>query len=388
MKSFVKILFAGILTGGLLLAGFVGFRYLNCDDSIFKKTGSQSEPTGMPQPTVSIQKIITDTSNTDVSGVVNSVMPALVSIQVTVKTTVTDIFGFSHQETGAASGSGVIVAQNGSEILIATNNHVVEDATDVKVSFVDGTTATAEVKGTEPENDLAVVSVKLKNITAVTAQEIRIATLGSSEDLVPGQMVIAIGNALGYGQSVTVGYISALNREVTIDNYTYHLIQTDVAINPGNSGGALLNSRGEVIGINNAKLSEVKVEGICYAIPISTAIPVIEELMSYVQLDDSESAGLGIKGQVVQENQSSIIGMPQGIYVTSVVKDSAADKAGIKKGMIITKVNGKNVATQSQFEKVMAGIPADSEGTVTVYVLRKGVYEEETINIVFGHKSK
>ncbi len=387
MKSFAKALVAGIISGILLLGGVVGFKYLDWDECIFKKNAQEPQPSQSPSPTIPIQKIINDSSNTDVSGVVNSVMPALVSIQVTVKTTVNDIFGFPHSETGSASGSGVIVAQNGAEILIATNNHVVEDATDVKVVFVDGSTASAEIKGTEPENDLAVVSVKLSNITAVTAGEIRIATLGSSDDLLIGQRVIAIGNALGYGQSVTVGYISALNREVTIDKYTYKLIQTDVSINPGNSGGALLNSRGEVIGINNAKLSDTSVEGICYAIPISTAIPVIEELMNYVQLDDSKRAGLGIKGQVVQDSQSSIMNMPQGIYVTEVIKDSAADRAGIKKGMIITKVNGKSVTTQSQFEKVMAAIPADSEGTITVFVLRKGIYQEETIDIIFGHKN-
>ncbi len=388
MKSFAKILISGILTGVLLIAGVAGYRYYNSDDCFLRKLWMEEQPTPTEVPTVNIQKVITDTSNTDVSGAVNSVMPALVSIQVEVKTTTTDIFGFSHTENATASGSGVIVAQNGSEILIATNNHVVDGAVDVKVAFVDGSVARADVKGTEPEKDLAVIAVKLANITAITAENIRIATLGSSDDLMPGQMVIAIGNALGYGQSVTVGCISALNREVTIDKYTYNLIQTDVAINPGNSGGALLNARGEVIGINNAKLSDTQVEGICYAIPISSAIPVIEELMNYVQLDDSERAGLGIQGQVVQESQSSLMSMPQGIYVTGVVKNSAADKAGIKKGMIITKVNGKSVTTQSQFEKVMASIPAGSEGTVTVHVLKKGVYQEETLAIVFGHISE
>lgn len=327
------------------------------------------------------------TNRKDVSGVVDSVMPALVSIQGQFKQETYDFFGRAYEREVTGSGSGIIMAQNGDELLITTNYHVVEDAVALKVVFIDGTTEEAVIKGTEQGDDLAVIAVSMKNLPESTLSTIRIATLGDSEGLQLGEMVIAIGNALGYGQSITVGYISALNRDLTMNDGTeLTLIQTDVAINPGNSGGALLNSKGEVIGINNAKISDTKVEGVCYAIPISSAIPVINDLINRELLDKEEMAYLGIQGQAVTESDAKALNMPVGIYIRGVEEGSPAELAGIRVGCIITKINDRTIKTYDDLTKVLSYTRGGSEGTVTVRFMKEGTYVEEVYQITFGYQ--
>ncbi len=241
------------------------------------------------------------------------------------------------------------MSQDADNLYIATNNHVVEGADSLTVAFSDNTTVSAEIKGTDPSTDLAVIRVALSSIDSDTLNTIKVATLGNSDDLKAGQAAIAIGNALGYGQSVTTGVISALNREVTVSdsnsntNYTAELIQTSAAINPGNSGGALLNAAGEVIGINSVKYADTSVEGIGYAIPISTAMPIIEDLITKEKVDEADSAYLGIGGVDVTSDVAKTYNMPTGVYVTQVKENSAAEQAGIQKGDIITAFDGKDV---------------------------------------------
>ncbi|MGN0506512.1 MAG: S1C family serine protease [Lachnospiraceae bacterium] len=333
--------------------------------------------------------VTADTSKQDVSGVVNKVMPALVSVQCRFKNITYDFFGRAYESESAGSGSGILMAQNNEELLIVTNHHVVADAASVEVMFIDETTAKAEVRGSEASEDLAVISVKLKDLKKETLQTIRIASLGSSDDLKLGQMVIAIGNALGYGQSTTVGYISAMDREVTFDDGTsMQLIQTDVAINPGNSGGALLNARGEVIGINNSKLVDSSVEGVCYAIPISKAVPIINELLNRETLADNEKAYMGISGQNVTKANAEALNMPVGIYIKEVEKGSPAEAAGLTVGNILTAVNGKTVEEMADLSRILSYTRGGSTGTLTIQVMRDGAYVEEELDITFGYQKK
>ena len=284
----------------------------------------------------------------DVSGIVEKVMPSIVSITET--SMQKSIFG-EYPSEGA--GSGFIVKQDDKELLIVTNNHVVSGAESITVKFIDDTTAKATVKGTDSTADLAVITVKLSDLKEETKGKIKIATLGHSDDVKVGQMAIAIGNALGYGQSVTVGYISAKDREVEVGDENGSgsnkmvLLQTDAAINPGNSGGALLDVNGNVIGINSVKYADTKVEGIGYAIPMSDAIPIINELMKRQVLSDSEKGYLGITGKTISDSVSEAYGIPVGVYVSEVSDSGAAKAAGIKKGDVITKINDAKVSTLS-----------------------------------------
>ncbi len=334
------------------------------------------------------EKDISDTSVYNVSGAAECAMPALVSVGVTTVSYSYDFFGREYSYENSGNASGIISAQNYDELLIVTNNHVVEGVTKVNVTFIDGTTVDAAVRSTEESEDLAVISVKLSKIPTETLAKIRIATFGDSDELVPGERVIAIGNALGYGQSVTVGYVSALGREVKMDDFTLKLIQTDVAINPGNSGGALLNSRGEVVGINNVKIASTAVEGVCYAIPVTTALPIIEELMVRVDLPKEEQASLGFKGEVISAESARYYNMPRGIYIKEVKSDSPAEKAGLKTGYIITAINGRPVYSKERFEKIMAYTHGGSEGTVTVKKPVEGEYVEETYNVTFAFRDE
>ncbi|MFR3344938.1 MAG: S1C family serine protease [Anaerobutyricum sp.] len=235
--------------------------------------------------------------------------------------------------------------------MIATNNHVVSDATSLTVGFVDDTTAKATVVGTDSSADLAVISVKIKDIKDATASKIKVATLGSSDDLKVGEEVVAIGNALGYGQSVTTGVVSAKNREVSLTDGTMNLLQTDAAINPGNSGGVLINMDGQVVGINNAKLEDTSVEGMGYAIPITTAKTILTDLMNAGSVSTKDAAFLGVVGRDINESYSSALGIPSGIYVSQVVSGSPAEKAGISAGDVIVKFEGNNVSTMSGLKK-------------------------------------
>ena len=324
----------------------------------------------------------------DVSAVVRNVMPAVVAINCRGVAVQYDFFGRSYESETSGSGSGIIVSQNDDELLLVTNHHVVDGMTEIEVVFADDSKAPAKVKGTQSQDDLAIISVQMKDLSAETLQNIRVARIGDSNAVEPGDMAIAIGNALGYGQSVTVGYISAVNREVTIDGVTMTLLQTDAAINPGNSGGALLNIKGELIGINNAKLVSSSIEGIGYAIPISHALPIMNELVNREELEVTQRAYLGIQGQEVTKELSNALNLPVGIYINSVEKDSPVEKAGIKPYSVITAVNGKRVTTMDELRSILAYTKGGSNGTITVQELINGAYTEKTYDITFGYQSK
>lgn len=331
---------------------------------------------------------------TDVSGVVSNVMPSIVSITNMSQEQVQNLFGQSGTYQNESAGSGIIVAEDESNLYIATNNHVVEDSKTLTVQFSDDTTAKAVVKGTDVKRDLAVVEVPIKSLQNSTISAIKVATLGDSNKLEVGQNDIAIGNALGYGQSVTVGVISALNREVSIqdetsgETITNSLIQTDAAINPGNSGGALLSMNGEVIGINSSKYSDTSVEGMGFAIPISTAEPIIQSIISGTKSVSpaTGNASLGVYGVDVNDSVSNTYKMPKGVYIEQVVPGSAAEKAGLKKGMIITKMDSTPITSMNDLKAEIAKHAAKDKVKVTVKVQNSGEYKESTITVTLGHK--
>lgn len=327
---------------------------------------------------------------TDVTGVVENVMPAVVSIT-NVYTETSNFFGQKLESQNQASGSGIIVGENDTELLVVTNQHVIADADILNIQFIDGEQVEAQVKGYDSDKDLAVIAVPLEDIKNSTKNSIVIATLGDSDALTVGEPAIAIGNALGYGQSVTTGVISALNRVVEDTNNGNELIQTDAAINPGNSGGALLNMKGEVIGINSNKIGGTVVEGMGYAIPISSAKPIIEELMSKttkVKVDEDEAAYLGISGVNVTEEVSQMYGMPKGVYVGQVYEGTAAQKAGIVKGDIITKFDGSSIASMEELQKMMQYYPAGSEVEITIQQGSPNGYQEKKVTVVLGAKAE
>lgn len=324
-------------------------------------------------------------SSSNVASVVNEVMPSVVSITSTIQSS--NYYGFGTQESEGA-GSGFIIAKTKDNLMIATNNHVVSDATSLTVGFADDTTAKATVVGTDSSADLAVISVKLSDIKDSTASKIKVATLGSSDDLKVGEEVVAIGNALGYGQSVTTGVVSAKNREVSLTDGTMNLLQTDAAINPGNSGGVLINMDGQVVGINNAKLEDTSVEGMGYAIPITTAKTILTDLMNASSVSTKDAAFLGVVGRDINESYSSALGIPSGIYVSQVVSGSPAEKAGISAGDVITKFEGNNVSTMSGLKEKLALKKANTKVKITFKrANQSGTYEEKTVKVTLGKKS-
>lgn len=325
----------------------------------------------------------------DVSGITEQTMPAIVAITSTTKgANYYDLFGREYEgQESTGAGSGFIIAQNDNELLIATNNHVIEGAKTISVQFFDGEIYEATIKGTDSANDLAVIAVAAKSIKEDTMNKIAIADLGSSDDLKVGEMVIAIGNALGYGQSVTVGYVSAKDREISASEgnasgsaSTIKAIQTDAAINPGNSGGALINMRGEVIGINSAKIASSTVEGIGYAIPISVANPIIEELMNKEKLSDEDKGYLGISGQTVTD-AATAFNIPNGVQVKEVSKGGAADKAGIQVGDIITSINNMEVRSIESLSEKANSYKKGTEVEIKVERSNNGTYEEKTFKV-------
>ena len=330
---------------------------------------------------------------TDVSDIVDEVMPSIVAITNVSQTEYQSFWGQSKTYESTSCGSGIIVSQDKEYLYVATNNHVVEGANSLTVTFANDDTVSAEIKGTDPSTDLAVVKVALSSIKDDTMSAIKVATLGSSDTLKVGESCIAIGNALGYGQSVTTGVISALNREVSVsdssssNNYTAELIQTDAAINPGNSGGALLNTAGEVIGINSVKYSDTSVEGIGYAIPMDTAKPIIEELITKEKVDESNSAYLGITGVDVTSDVAKTYNMPTGVYVAQVMEGAAAEQAGIQKGDIITKFDGKDVTSMEELSSNMQYYAAGTTVDVVIERSSNGQYEEQTISVTLGKKN-
>lgn len=326
---------------------------------------------------------------TDVTKIVNNVMPSVVSITNMSVQQVQSFFGGTQEQQSESAGSGIIIGQNDSELLIVTNNHVVENSDTLTVSFIDNESVEANIKGTDASKDLAVVAVKLSDIKDSTMEEIKVATLGDSDSLQVGEPAIAIGNALGYGQSVTTGVISATNRQ--LEGYSSNLIQTDAAINPGNSGGALLNNKGEVIGINSAKIAQDSVEGIGYAIPISSASDTITDLMNQetkTKVAEAERGQIGIQGVDVTEDSAQMYDIPTGVYISEVVSGGGADKAGLTKGSVITGLNGTTIDSMSTLQEQLQYYKAGEKVTLTVQIPgNSGKYTEKQIEVTLGSKS-
>ena len=348
--------------------------------------------------------------NLDVSEIASEALPSIVSITTKSVQEVQNYFGMygmygyapqQQEQEVEGSGSGIIVGKNDDELLIATNYHVVEGADTLSVAFTDGNAVEASVKGFDEERDLAVVSVSLDDVKDDTMDAISIAKIGSSDDLKVGEQVIAIGNALGYGQSVTTGIVSAKNRRMDSDNNTVtdgsddssdgvNLIQTDAAINPGNSGGALLNMEGEVVGINSAKLASTEVEGMGYAIAISDVTDILQNLMNETsrdKLDDSEHGVLGIEGSSVSSEAVQMYGIPAGVFVKKVTEGGAADKAGLKANSVITEFNGKAVSSTDQLIEYLSYYEPDEEVELTVQVPHGTSYKEETVKVTLDENT-
>lgn len=326
----------------------------------------------------------------DVSAIVEQAMPSVVAINNTMLYQQQTWFGQSQTYEVPSSGSGIIVGQNDEEMLIVTNNHVVKDSKQLSVTFIDNSQVNAAIKGTDSESDLAVIAVQIKDIPAEAMGQIKVAAMGDSEALKVGQGVIAIGNALGYGQSVTVGYISALDREIKAENATIrNLLQTDAAINPGNSGGALLNMKGEVIGINAAKYSSTEVEGMGYAIPISKVQEIIGSLMNMktrVTVAEKSQGYLGIQGQNIDESASAMYDMPRGVYVFKIVEGGAAADSDLREKDIITKFDGQTIRSMSELKDMLTYYQGGSTIALTVQSLENGEYVERAVEVTLGYR--
>ena len=383
-KKAAKLVASAAVFGLVAGACFVGVSVAK--DKLYPSTADRIETTsGTTSAKSETSSSGSSSSSSNVASVVNEVMPSVVSITSTIQSS--NYYGFGTQESEGA-GSGFIVAKTKDNLMIATNNHVVSDATSLTVGFVDDTTAKATVVGTDSSADLAVISVKLSDIKDSTASKIKVATLGSSDDLKVGEEVVAIGNALGYGQSVTTGVVSAKNREISLTDGTMNLLQTDAAINPGNSGGVLINMDGHVVGINNAKLEDTSVEGMGYAIPITTAKTILTDLMNASSVSTKDAAFLGVVGRDINESYSSALGIPSGIYVSQVVSGSPAEKAGISAGDVITKFEGNNVSTMSGLKEKLALKKANTKVKITFKrANQSGTYKEKTVTVTLGKKS-
>ena len=379
----------GLVAGGVMVgvnnvaSSYVGTNTkTKADDiTIGSQDNAKSESTAAPA---------TNLSSMDVSTIVDKAMPSVVSIYGKEEVTQNSFFGPQSYEA-QSSGSGIIVGKTDSELLIVTNNHVIADTTSLEVEFSDGKKATASVKGGDSDNDVAVVAVKLSDMGEDTLSRISIANIGDSDNVKVGQGVVAIGNALGYGQSVTVGYISALNREVKTEGGTSrNLLQTDAAINPGNSGGALLNMQGQVIGINSAKYSDTAVEGMGYAIPISTVKDLIKELSSKetrTVVAQENKGYLGIQGKDIDEEMAKAYDMPQGIYVYKVVEGGAAASSDLKAKDIITKFDGQSVRSMEELKNMLTYYESGRKVDLTVQRLDdSGKYVEKTVSITLGKR--
>ena len=393
-------------------ANFAADRFLNTGKSSvqIKTTDSVDlQETALDDSTA--DKVLSDSENGTVAAVAQASMPSVVAITTVSVQEIPSFFGYSsHQYKSASTGSGIIVGDNDDELLIATNNHVVDGATTLSVCFIGDDVANAEtetvnagdngdlnvedavsakIKGTDADNDLAVVAVKKSDIPEDTLNQIKIAQIGSSDDLAVGQQVVAIGNALGYGQSVTSGWISALNRTISTDDGTNStgLIQTDAAINPGNSGGALLNMKGELIGINSAKYADSAVEGMGYAIPISKAKPILEELMNREtreKVDSSKKGYLGVSLANLTTEAIEMYNMPTGAFVRSVEDDSPAQEAGICKGDIIVKFDGQKVSDGDDLLDKLQYYKSGEKIEAVIARATNGEYEENTIELTLG----
>lgn len=386
MKKVALVVGAAVLFGAVGGVTMQGTSYLTG-----KLLGKNTKSTVGTTKTVSNAKLTTSTSTvtSDVSDIVENTLPSIVSITNMSVQEVQNFFGGISQQESESAGSGIIISQNDSELLVVTNNHVVEGSDTLTVTFNDGNSVEAQIKGTDSARDLAVVAVPLDKISDDTMNAIKVATLGDSDSLKVGEPAIAIGNALGYGQSVTTGIVSATGR--TIDGFDGEYIQTDAAINPGNSGGALLNANGEVIGINSAKINSSAVEGMGFAIPISDASDVIQNLMNketISKVSDEERGYLGIKGYDVSEEGAQMYNMPTGVYVKEVMSGGGAEKAGLTKGSIITGFEGSSISGMSSLQEQLQYYKAGEEVTLTVQIPDKnGEYTEKDIKVTLGKNS-
>lgn len=386
MKKMVKLVAGAAAFGIIAGTTFQGVNYSTSHLLGVKQEAASTSTSSKAK--LATTSVVNNTSSTsgDVSTVSEQVLPSIVAIDITATTTSMTPFGQQSQES-TGSGSGIIIAEKDDKMYIATNNHVVSDAESVTIKFNDGSTASATVKGTDSTHDLAVVEVDMTKLTDDTKNNVKIATIGNSDETKVGEQAIAIGNALGYGTSVTVGYISAKDREIDAeDSGSVKLLQTDAAINPGNSGGALVNSAGEVIGINSSKFASEEIEGMGFAIPMATAEPILTQLMNQETISEDEQAYLGVTGRDITSEYASAYGMPEGIYIVEVSDGSPAAKAGLKQGYIITGINGEEVTSMEALQEKLTHIRSGEKGTLTLKVSSNGEYKEVTKEITFGKK--
>lgn len=390
----LALMFGVVSSATFLTTNYVGTKVL--------KLGTTQKSTSTTSTSaVTSNASLTKTSSvvtSDVSSVVENVMPSIVSITNMSVQEVQNYFGGTSKQESESAGTGIIISQNDSELLVVTNNHVVAGSNTLTVTFADGNSVEANIKGTDSEYDVAVVAVPLDSISEDTKKAISVATLGDSTELKVGEPAIAIGNALGYGQSVTTGVISALNRSVSETNETtgettessVKLIQTDAAINPGNSGGALVNASGEVVGINSSKLVGDSVEGVGYAIPISDVSDLIENLMNQetkTKVAEADQGAIGIKGMSVSTEYSQQLNMPEGVYVSEVTKGGGAEKAGMTRGCIITGINGTTVSSKDDLQEQLQYYAKGDEVELTIQVPQSnGEYQEQSVNVTLGAK--
>lgn len=397
-KKAGAIALSAVLFGGAAGLTFEGISSMKSQNSGSVSTGSDQSNLNLVKASSGISSTATaESGSLAVSDIAEQAMPSVVSITNKSVEEVQDYYGMfgrggyvTEQETESA-GSGIIIGKSDTELLIVSNNHVVENANTLTVGFADGAAAEAKIKGTDSDNDLAVIAVSLDEVSEETMSAIKVATMGDSASLKVGEQVVAIGNALGYGQSVTTGIVSALDRQIDDSEDSTKLIQTDAAINPGNSGGALLNMKGEVIGINSSKFASTEVEGMCYAIPINTASPIVEDLMNRTtrdKVDSSKAASLGISGTDVSSDVQEQYGMPAGAYVSSVNEGSAAEEAGIRRGNIITKFDGTSVSGISALKEQLQYYEAGETVEITLKVADGGSYSEKTVSVTLDAASE
>ena len=384
MPKFIKVISLALVFG---IVASVAFQATNLVADRFLGTTESREVKSVDNTKIS--QSTGETAKSDIASIAEEVMPSVVSITNLSVQQVQSFFGGIQEQESKSVGSGIIISQNDSELLIITNNHVVEGNETLTVSFVDEESVEAQVKGTDAAKDLAVIAVQTKEIKDTTMEQIKVAALGNSDQLQVGESVIAIGNALGYGQSVTSGIVSATGRE--LDGIDEKLIQTDAAINPGNSGGALLNANGEVVGINTAKVATDTVEGMGYAIPISSVSDIIENLMNQetkTKVSEAEQGQLGIQGVDVTADSSEMYNMPTGVYVSEVIAGGGAKKAGITKGSVITGINGTSIDGMQALKEQLQYYRAGETVKITVATPEKnGEYAKRDVEVTLGKKS-
>ena len=384
-KKGVAIVASAAVFGGVAGGAFYGIagNQIKKLDALMNTTTEAASTTSAPTTeSLSLTSTASVGNGMDVSTIAQNVMPSVVAINISAIVEQQGMFGYTQQYEAEGSGSGIIIGENDSELLMVTNNHVVSDATTVNVTFADGESYEAQVKSTDSDTDLAIVVVKLSDIKESTMNQIKIATIGDSDSLKVGEQVVAIGNALGYGQSVTTGIVSAKDR--TNSTNTTPLIQTDAAINPGNSGGALLNMKGEVIGINSSKYSDTTVEGMGYAIPITAVQDRLDDLMNRQtreKVSEEEKGYLGISCQTVSSDVSEAYGIPTGVLVAEVQSGSAAEKAGIKKNYVITKIDGQSISSAEELTEKLNYYKSGETVPITYEYMKNNEYTEKTVDV-------